>query len=407
MQILKNNQKNPRDVVIVNAVRTPLCRARKGSFKSLPPSTLLAAALNGCIQAHGTVSKDNKKSSPMLISPSDVQDLCIGNVLSPASGAAALRMAQLSAGFPSSVPMYVINRQCSSGLQAVANIANAISRGDIDIGIGAGVESMSSHPMNKIPAPDVDWDVMNACGEAMDCLIPMGMTSENVSKKFGLNRNDLDRFAAKSHEKASRARAEGKFRAEIVPVGDVCEDDGIRPGTTVEALSKLRPVFDPENGSTTAGNSSQMTDGAAAVLLMSREEAMRRKLPIMGVWRSYAVKGVPPRIMGIGPAVAIPAALQKAGLSTDDVNVYEINEAFASQASWCVEELGLKEERVNPNGGAIALGHPLGCTGARQIATILHEMERSGKRFGVVSMCIGTGMGAAAVLELETPISSL
>lgn len=268
------------------------------------------------------------------------------------------------------------------------------------------MESMTANPMNKMPMPDVDWDVMKACQEAMDCLIPMGVTSENVTNKYGLNRSELDEFAAKSHSKAARARELGLFNDEIVPVGDVTQDDGIRPGTTVESLSKLKPVFDP-SGSTTAGNSSQMTDGAAAVLLMTREEAERRNLPILGVWRGYVVKGVPPKIMGIGPAVAIPAAVEKAGLSIDDIDVFEINEAFASQAHWCVKELGIDADKVNPHGGAIALGHPLGCTGARQIATILHHMNRTGKRFGVVSMCIGTGAGAAAVLEVEQRLSSL
>ena len=266
---------------------------------------------------------------------------------------------------------------------------------------------MSTHPFNKQPMPDVDWDIMNSCKEAMDCLTPMGVTSENVSKKYGLTRNELDSFAAKSHEKAAKARARGLFVDEIVPVGDVKEDDGIRPGTTVDSLAKLKPVFDPENGSTTAGNSSQLTDGAAAVLLMTRQEAERRNLSILGVWRSFEVVGVPPTIMGIGPAVAIPPACEKAGLRVDDIDVFEINEAFASQASWCVGELGIPMEKVNPNGGAIALGHPLGCTGARQIATLLHEMNRTGKRFGVVSMCIGTGAGAAAVFEVEQRTSSL
>lgn len=265
---------------------------------------------------------------------------------------------------------------------------------------------MSTNPFNKIPMPDVDWDVMKQCQEAMDCLIPMGVTSENVTKKYGLTRLEMDKFAAQSHIKAARAQSRGLFVDEIVPVGDVKQDDGIRAGTTAQSLSKLKPVFDKE-GSTTAGNASQLTDGAAAVLLMTRQEAERRNLPILGVWRSFVVKGVPPNIMGIGPQVAIPPAIEKAGLQLSDIDVFEINEAFASQAYWCVRELGIDANKVNPNGGAIALGHPLGCTGARQIATILHDMNRNGKRFGVVSMCIGTGAGAAAVLEVENVRSSL
>lgn len=388
--------KQPRDVVIVSAVRTPLCRANKGALAKIPPSTLLSTALKGCFA---------KIPSPN-ISPKDIQDICIGNVLCPADAVVA-RMAQLSAGIPYTTPISTNNRQCSSGLQAVAHIVNAIRSGQIDIGIGGGFESMSSHPMQKQPMPNVDWDVMKSCKDAMDCLIPMGVTSENVSKKFGLTRKSLDEFASKSHEKAALARDRGLFEDEIIAVGDICHDDGIRPGTTAEKLAKLKPVFD-KNGSTTAGNSSQLTDGAAAVLLMTRQEAERRGLPILGVWRSYVVKGVPPSIMGIGPAVAIPAACEMAGLKgLDDVDVFEINEAFASQASWCIDELGIPVEKVNPNGGAIALGHPLGCTGARQIATLLHEMNRRGKRFGVVSMCIGTGAGAAAVLEVEPRQSML
>jgi len=234
----------------------------------------------------------------------------------------------------------------------------------------------------------------------MDCLTPMGVTSENVVEQYGLERSKLDAFAVSSHQKAAAARAEGKFRNEIAPVGEVTKDDGIRPGTTMEILGKLKPVF-KEAGSTTAGNSSQTTDGAAAVLLMTRAEAQKRGLHVLGVWRGYAVKGVEPRIMGIGPAVAIPAVLRQCNLTLADIDIFEINEAFASQASWCIDVLGIDCNKVNPNGGAIALGHPLGCTGARQIATLLNELHRTKKRYGVVSMCIGTGMGAAAVLEVE------
>merc|ERR1712194_122695 len=228
----------------------------------------------------------------------------------------------------------------------------------------------------------------------------MGVTSDNVVAQYGLQRRDLDEFAVGSHQKAARARASGKFKNEIVPVGDITQDDGIRPQTTLEILGKLKPVFS-KDGRTTAGNSSQTTDGAAIVLVMTRAEANVRALPILGVWRGYAVKGVPPRVMGIGPAVAIPAVLKQCNLTAQDIDIFEINEAFASQASWCVDVLNLDPSKVNPNGGAIALGHPLGCTGARQIATLLNELHRRKQQFGVVSMCIGTGMGAAAVLEVE------
>lgn len=382
--------KKARDVVIVSAVRTPLCRARKGALAKVPPSTLLSTAFKGCF---------TKIPINQAIAPADVQDICIGNVLCPTDAIVA-RMAQLSAGIPYTTPLSTTNRQCSSGLQAVAHIANAIKAGQIDIGIGGGVESMSTNQMHKQPLPDVDFDIMNSCKDAMDCLVPMGITSENISNKYNITRETLDQFAAKSHQKAHAATIKGLFNDEIIAVGNVKHDDGIRPQTTVQTLNKLKPVFD-QHGSTTAGNASQLTDGAAAVLLMTREQAIKRGLPILGVWRSFVVKGVPPSIMGIGPAVAIPPACAMAGIQVEDVDIFEINEAFASQASWCIQELGIDIDKVNPNGGAIALGHPLGCTGARQIATLLHEMNRKGKRFGVVSMCIGTGAGAAAVLEVE------
>lgn len=327
----------------------------------------------------------------------------------PPSGFAAMRMAAIAAGIPAeTTSLSWVNRQCSSGLQAVANIAHAISMGEINVGIGGGVESMSFYPMKNIKAPDVDWTVMKEKRNhsAMDCLIPMGITSDNVVVKYGLDRADLDRFAMESHHKAARAQLAGKFDKEIVPVEGVAKDDGIRPQTSIEILDKLKPVFS-EHGKTTAGNSSQTTDGAAACLLMKRSEAQRRGLNILGVWRGYSVQAVPPKIMGIGPAVAIPHVLKQADLTLNDIDVFEINEAFASQASWCVDVLGIPPYKVNPNGGAIALGHPLGCTGARQIATLLQELHRTQKRYGVVSMCIGTGMGAAAVLEVEPPESRL
>ncbi len=238
---------------------------------------------------------------------------------------------------------------------------------------------------------------------AADSLIPMGITSENVAAKYGVGREKQDKFALGSHQKAALAQRNGNFE-EIVPVrciGQVVDrDDGIRSDVSLEGLSKLRPAF-KENGTTTAGNSSQVSDGAAAVLLMKRMTAQRLGLPIKAKFVSFATAGVPPAIMGIGPAVAIPKALEKAGLTVKDVDVFEINEAFASQSIYSVEALGIDFKKVNPNGGAIALGHPLGCTGSRQIATLLPELKRKRAKYGVVSMCIGTGMGAAAVIENE------
>ena len=260
--------------------------------------------------------------------------------------------------------------------------------------------------MHKMTLPEnsIDWEVMKQHSTAMDCLLPMGVTSDTVAVKYGLERHALDMFAVESHRKAAAAQSAGKFDAEIVPVrgGSIIRhDDGIRPGTTSAILAKLKPAFTPA-GVTTAGNSSQTTDGAAAILLMRRSEAVRRGLSIMAVWRGFAVKGVPPSIMGIGPAVAIPAVLQQTGLTIADLDVIELNEAFASQAVYCIDYLKLDPSKVNPSGGAIALGHPLGATGARMICTLIQELHRrKGARYGCVSMCVGTGMGAAAIIEVE------
>ncbi|XVF65086.1 hypothetical protein PTKIN_Ptkin09bG0218500 [Pterospermum kingtungense] len=320
-------------------------------------------------------------------------------------------MAAFYAGFPETVPIRTVNRQCSSGLQAVADVAAAIKAGFYDIGIGAGLESMTANPMAWEGSVNPRVKQME---QAQNCLLPMGVTSENVAHRFGLTRQEQDQAAVESHRKAAAATASGKFKDEIIPVatkivdpktGDekpvtISVDDGIRPNTTLSNLAKLKPVF-KKDGSTTAGNSSQVTDGAGAVLLMKRSVAMSKGLPILGVFRTFAAVGVDPAIMGIGPAVAIPAAVKAVGLELDDVDLFEINEAFASQFVYCRNKLGLDPQKVNVNGGAMALGHPLGATGARCVATLLHEMKRRGKdcRFGVISMCIGTGMGAAAVFE--------
>ncbi|ETN13725.1 hypothetical protein PPTG_08457 [Phytophthora nicotianae INRA-310] len=387
------------DVVIVSALRTPITKARRGGFKDTTPDVLLGHVLQA-------VLKQAKVDFKL------VGDIVVGNVLQPGAGAGMARMAQLAAGIPHTVPLHVINRQCSSGLQAVANVTAAIKAGYYDIGIAAGVECMSLSGIGKDP-PTVNWERVGQVQDAMDCTVPMGITSENVAEKYGISRTKQDELAALSHAKAAAAQANGWFKEEITPVSTVIkdkdgneksviisQDDGVRAGTTVEKLAKLRPAF-KEGGSTTAGNSSQVSDGAAAVLLMRRSVAKQMGLPILGRFVSYAVAGVPPALMGIGPAYAIPEALQKAGLRQDQIDVFEINEAFASQATYCVEKLGIPIEKVNPKGGAIALGHPLGCTGARQMSTLLYQLKRKNQRYGVISMCIGTGMGAAAVFERE------
>lgn len=322
-------------------------------------------------------------------------------------------MAQLAAGIPYTVPFHSLNRQCSSGLQAVADVANAIKAGDYDIGIAAGCESMTEHyGAGTMPAALSD-DIMSY-PEAAECLMPMGITSENVAKEYKVSREAQDEFAAKSYQKAYAAQQAGKFKEETVPVktkwtdpksGDekeiiVDSDDGIRDGVTKESLSKLKPAFS-KDGTTHAGNASQVTDGAAAVLLARRSVANKLGLPILGKYVTNAVVGVPPKVMGIGPAFAIPAVLSKAGISKEDVDIYEINEAFASQALMSIIHIGIPQDKVNPVGGAIAFGHPLGATGARQIATAFAEAKRIKAKIIVSSMCIGTGMGMAAVFVNE------
>lgn len=393
--------KSPDDVVIVSALRTPICRARKGGFKDTMPDDLLKAVLEGVVKQSG-------------INPKEVNDVVVGNVQLGGCYAAPARMAQLRAGFPAEVPLYCVNRQCSSGLQAVVNVANDIKTGMIDIGIGAGVESMTQAggPMDG-PMPPVNANEIVANKLARDCMTPMGSTAENVAERFNVTREQQDQMAVASHGKALAAQKAGRFKNEIVPVpvtvtndkGEestvvIDADDGPR-ATTLEGLAKLKTVFKKKDGTVTAGTASQVSDGAAAVLLARRSKADELGLKVIGVFRGAKVVGCDPDIMGVGPAVAIPPALKACGLTVNDVDVFEINEAFAAQAVYCVRELAVPEAKLNPNGGAIALGHPLGATGARMIATLLNELNSTNKKVGVVSMCIGTGMGMAAVIEAE------
>ncbi|XP_062221543.1 3-ketoacyl-CoA thiolase 2, peroxisomal-like [Phragmites australis] len=395
------------DVVVVAAYRTPICKAKRGGFKDTYPEDLLTVVLKAVL--------DNTR-----INPAEISDIVVGTVLGPGSQRAnECRMAAFYAGFPENVPVRTVNRQCSSGLQAVADVAAAIKAGFYDIGIGAGLESMS---INSVAWEGQVNPKISEFQKAQDCLLPMGITSENVAHRYGVTRQEQDQAAAESHRRAAAATASGKFKDEIVPVptkiidpktGEekkvvISVDDGIRPGTTASGLAKLKPVF-KKDGSTTAGNSSQVSDGAGAVLLMKRSVALKKGLPILGVFRSFAAVGVDPAVMGVGPAVAIPAAVKSAGLEIEDIDLFELNEAFASQFVYCCNKLGLDRSKVNVNGGAIALGHPLGATGARCVATLLNEMKRRGRdcRFGVVTMCIGSGMGAAAVFERGDMVDEL
>ena len=384
------------------AVRTAICKANKGKFKDTTPDDMLVPVL-------AEVLKRSKVPAEVL------GDVIVGNVSTMGAYAMPARAAQLRAGFPAEVPLRTVNRQCSSGLQAIDSIAAEIAAGFIDAGIGAGVESMTmgGAPGDPSTLPPFNMSAVFEHPLAAQCLNSMGETSEKVAEKFGISREKQDSLAVKSHAKAVNAIKKGLFKEEIVPVKAIVkdkdgnekevlvdEDEGPREGTNMEGLAKLKAAF-RKGGSTTAGNASQVSDGAAAVLLMRRSLAEKLGAPILGVYRGSKVAGLAPEIMGIGPALAIPELLKDTGLSVKDIDVFEINEAFGSQAAYCVEKLGIPEEKLNPLGGAIALGHPLGCTGARQVATLLHNLRRTKQKTGICSMCIGTGMGKASLFEAE------
>jgi acetyl-CoA acyltransferase len=383
-----------REVAIISAVRTAVGKAKRGGLKDTRPDTLLGVAIQGAVARAG-------------IDPKDVDDLVVGTAMPEAEqGTNVARIGGFLAGLPDEVPALTINRFCSSGLQAIAQAASGIIAGWQDVAVAGGVESMSVVPMGgQKPAPHP-----GLVEDRPETYTPMGITAENVASRYGVSRAEQDAFAFASHQKAGAAIAAGVFKDEIIPVPtrvfvdgawkDIVfdTDEGPRADTSVEGLGKLKPAF-KLGGSVTAGNSSQVSDGAAAAVLAERSWAEAKGLPILGILKSYAVVGVPPDIMGVGPLFAIPKAVEKAGIQLSDVGLFEINEAFASQAIYCVRELGIDTDKVNVHGGAIALGHPLGCTGAKLTATILHEMKRRGVKYGVVSMCIGGGMGAAAVFE--------
>src|SRR5215216_4201734 len=389
-----------KDAVIVSAARTPVGKAKRGGLATVRPDEMAA-----------TVIQELLKRTPNL-EPAQIEDVVIGCAFPEGEqGLNMARMISLRAGLPDSVPAETINRYCASGVQSIAHVAYAIQSGHIETGIAGGAESMTMVPMagykfspNPYFAQDLPHYYTN-----------MGLTAENVSDKYGISREDQDEFSLKSHQKAVQAVNSGLFEPELVcidveatelngsekPVkknSSVKRDEGPRGDTNLDALSKLKPAF-KEGGTVTAGNSSQMSDGAAAVIVMSAERAAQLGLTALARFVAFAVGGVPPEMMGIGPIVAIPKALKLAGLTLDNIGLIELNEAFAAQSLAVIRQLEMDEDKINVNGGAIALGHPLGCTGAKLTVQILDELRRRNGRYGMVTMCIGGGMGAAGVFE--------
>ena len=385
---------------IVSAVRTAVGRAYRGSLKNTRPDDLGAVAVRGAVERVRNLE------------PGQVDDVILGCAMPEGEqGMNVARICALKAGLPDSVPGMTINRFCSSGLQSIAMAAERIMAGFADVIVAGGTESMTMVPMggNK---PSFNPGIVE---ERPEIFMPMGLTAEQVVRKYRVAREDQDVFAFHSHRKALDAIREGKFRDEIVPVATTVYDarDGGRPlrreivfevdegpraDTTIEALAKLKPAFDPK-GTVTAGNSSQVSDGAAAAVVVSEKALKALGADPLARFLGFAVAGVPPEIMGIGPVEAVPKLLKRLRIKLTRVDLIELNEAFAAQSLPVIRELGLDADRVNVNGGAIALGHPLGCTGAKLTATLLHEMKRRGAKLGLVTMCIGGGMGAAGLFE--------
>ncbi|CAO1622159.1 unnamed protein product [Sympodiomycopsis kandeliae] len=389
---------NDSDVVIVASARTPYCKAFKGGLKDTPFDIL-------CFETFKAILAQAD------LDPTVIQDVVVGNVRN-VDNHYDIRAAALAAGIKYTTPTYVVNRFCASGLMAIRAVANQIQAGEIECGLALGIESMSNHPKRVFQFSE---EISSANQDAADCIQPMGWTSENVSKDFNVTRQEMDAFASNSHSKAAKAQQAGHFKDEIVPINAhvknpdgsksykvVDADDGIRYNTTPESLAKIRPAFpDWEPSATTGGNASQITDGGAAVLLMRRSLARKLGKKILGKYVACSVIGLQPRIMGIGPSIAIPEVLNLTGIKPEEVDIYEINEAFSSMAVYCKKYLNIPDEKLNPQGGAVALGHPLGSTGARLVVTALSQLKRTKQKVAVTSMCIGLGHAAAAVFIRE------
>ena len=388
-----------KEVVIASSVRTPVGRAFKGTLRATRPDELAAVAIKGALER-----------IPQL-DPREIEDVILGCAMPEAEqGMNVARIASLRAGLPVELSAMTINRFCSSGLQAIAIAAERIMAGGAEVVVAGGTESMSMIPMGGHKISPNPWLV----DHYPDAYLSMGLTAERLAQRFGITREHADEFSLHSHQKALAAIEAGRFTDETVqvPVGFTTPngsepkrqeiafkvDEGPRADTSLQALLSLRPAFHAR-GTVTAGNSSQMSDGAAAAVVMSADRAQALGIRPLARYLAFATAGYKPEEMGIGPVYAIPKALKMAGLSLDQIDVIELNEAFAAQSLAVIKEAGLDPERVNPNGGAIALGHPLGCTGAKLTATIIRELKRRNGRYGLVTMCVGGGMGAAGIFE--------
>jgi len=388
-----------RDIVIASSVRTAVGKAYKGTLRATRPDDLAAVAIKGALER-----------APQL-NPQEIEDVVLGCAMPEAEqGMNVARIASLRAGLPVECAAMTINRFCSSGLQAIAIVADRIAAGAYDVAVAGGTESMTMIPMGGHKVSANPWLVDNY----PDAYLSMGLTAERLAKRYGIAREQADEFSLHSHQKAIAAIQAGKFDDEIVPVpvsfttpnGSKPKrieivfkvDEGPRADTTLEALAALKPAFHV-HGTVTAGSSSQMSDGAAAAVLMSAEKAKALGIKPLARFVAFATAGYKPEEMGLGPVFAIPKALKMAGLKLEDIDVIELNEAFAAQSLAVIKEGGLDPAKINPNGGAIALGHPLGCTGAKLTATVIRELKRRSARYGLVTMCVGGGMGAAGIFE--------